>query len=380
MSKDHVSNFERSWRPETQGDDSYIKIKFCNRGKEESIKTAWNEVLDELATQTKVIAETGPAYVPQVDFADLQKLTPAEIDKIKRIGSVIVRNVIDDDEVVGYKESLKEYVKANPHVAGFPPNNKQFFEMYWSKAQLQARSHPNLLALNTFLNNLYQADDDSVVDLNQPLSYADRFRIRNPSKIPWGAHGPHILIDPDVQEQALSDGKIQSCAPHLRTSLMAIGVNMIPTRSQDVFEVIRISMVVRTSRILTQSSVFRTWQGWLSMSDTGPGEGTLRVFPDVLLSTAYLVLRPFFRPVDKTLEGDAFLDKSNWVFDISDGSFQGIQALDDGFDGQRLTDEEHPHLRLDSAIVSMPRVKPGDMAFWHCGELTLIPACVSRET
>ncbi|KAG8937102.1 hypothetical protein FRC02_006302 [Tulasnella sp. 418] len=169
-----------------------------------------------------------------------------------------------------------------------------------------------------------------------------------------------------MQEQALSDGKIQSCAPHLRTSLMAIGANMIPTRLQVVFEVIRISMVVRTSRTLTQSSVFRTWQGWLSMSDTGPGEGTLRVFPDVLLSTAYLVLRPFFRPVDKTLEGDAFLDKSNWVFDISDGSFQGIQALDDGFDGQRLTDEEHPHLRLDSAIVSMPRVKPGDMAFWHC--------------
>ncbi|KAG8937103.1 hypothetical protein FRC02_006303 [Tulasnella sp. 418] len=171
----------------------FVQLKQeLSRGKEEFIKTAWNEVLDELATQTKVIAETGPAYVPQVDFADLQKLTPAEIDKIKRIGSVIVRNVIDDDEVVGYKESLKEYVKANPHVAGFPPNNKQFFEMYWSKAQLQARSHPNLLALNTFLNNLYQADDDSVVDLNQPLSYADRFRIRNPSKIPWGAHGPHI--------------------------------------------------------------------------------------------------------------------------------------------------------------------------------------------
>lgn len=58
--------------------------------------------------------------VPQVEFSSLSTLSQEEIDKIKHIGSVVIRNVVDDDEAVGYRESLKDYVKANPHVAGFP--------------------------------------------------------------------------------------------------------------------------------------------------------------------------------------------------------------------------------------------------------------------
>jgi hypothetical protein len=44
-----------------------------------------------------------------------------------------------------------------------------------------------------------------------------------------------------------------------------------------------------------QASVFRTFQGWLALSETGPSQGTIRFFPDVLLSNAYIILRPFFR-------------------------------------------------------------------------------------
>jgi len=46
-------------------------------------------------------------------------------------------------------------------------------------------------------------------------------------------------------------------------------------------------------------------------SDTGPGEGTLRVYPDVQLSNSYLILRPFFSLVDP--HGDIW-DKNNWKF------------------------------------------------------------------
>ena len=35
-------------------------------------------------------------------------------------------------------------------------------------------------------------------------------------------------------------------------------------------------------------------QGWLSLSDCGPGQGTLRLLPSLKLSTAYIMLRPFF--------------------------------------------------------------------------------------
>lgn len=63
---------------------------------------------------------------------------------------------------------------------------------YWSSSQLRARSHPNVMASGTWLNNLWSASPESVVDLNTNLAYADRFRIRKPSKEPWNAHGPHM--------------------------------------------------------------------------------------------------------------------------------------------------------------------------------------------
>ena len=48
-------------------------------------------------------------------------------------------------------------------------------------------------------------------------------------------------------------------------------------------------------------------------SETGPTQGTLRVFPDVGLSNAYIILRPFFRLcVDqKCLD---IYDPKNWSF------------------------------------------------------------------
>lgn len=43
--------------------------------------------------------------------------------------------------------------------------------------------------------------------------------------------------------------------------------------------------------------MFRMFQGWLSLSHTGPREGTLMVNPLNKLATAYFLLRPFFDPV-----------------------------------------------------------------------------------
>jgi len=62
----------------------------------------------------------------------------------------------------------------------------------WTKPQLLARSHPNVLTTITWLNNLYHTSSNSeAIDLCTPLTYADRFRIRQPG-IQWGAHPPHI--------------------------------------------------------------------------------------------------------------------------------------------------------------------------------------------
>lgn len=114
-----------------------------------------------------------------------------------------------------------------------------------------------------------------------------------------------------------------------------------------------------------QSTIFRSFQGWLAMSDTKPNEGTLQVFPDIKLSNSYLILRPFFRPLEHPVSSNP-LDPQNWEFDISSPDFPGIYPVGEYYLGPRPDTNTHPHLRLDKTMVSVPHVRPGDMMFWHC--------------
>jgi hypothetical protein len=54
------------------------------------------------------------------------------------------------------------------------------------------------------------------------------------------------------------------------------------------------------------------------------------------------------------------------VLDISTPDFPGIQPIDNGWVGPRPTPDLHPHLKLNETMTSVPKVKPGDMVFWHC--------------
>ncbi|KAG8913851.1 hypothetical protein FRC01_004351, partial [Tulasnella sp. 417] len=76
-------------------------------GNEEAMKRSWNEVIEALAERTKEIAKAGPEYIPQVEFSELSSLSKDEVARIRRVGSVIIRNIVDDDVALGYKEALK---------------------------------------------------------------------------------------------------------------------------------------------------------------------------------------------------------------------------------------------------------------------------------
>ncbi|CAF5088436.1 unnamed protein product, partial [Rotaria socialis] len=34
--------------------------------------------------------------------------------------------------------------------------------------------------------------------------------------------------------------------------------------------------------------------------------------------------------------------------------------------GQEMNDKLHPHLQLSTSMIPIPKVRPGDMALWHC--------------
>lgn len=126
--------------------------------------------------------------------------------------------------------------------------------------------------------------------------------------------------------------------------------------------------------------VFRTWQGWMALSSTGAGEGTLLVFPALREATAYFVLRPFFRPINHPKGGDYtdpdYLASQNWELDLDSASYPGSVVGKT----QEMTERTHPHLRLGSCMVPMRHVTPGDYVLWHCGESAegCLPELTSR--
>ncbi|PPQ74604.1 hypothetical protein CVT24_004193 [Panaeolus cyanescens] len=329
-------------------------------GFEQNLTRAWGELLAELDLKTKQIKYEGVNYIPQVKFADLNDLSAEELDIIKRRGAVVIKDIVPDEDAVKWKEELKQFVKLNESVEGTPPEDKQFFQLYWTKPQVQARSHPNVLAATVWLNNLYRVRNQSSsqetiqgVDLNVPLTYADRFRIRKPGP-GWNFHPPHIdggtierWEDPYFRRcfEEIFQGKWQDHDPYdLGGRLEA-----------------RSSLYGRPN----QSSIFRSFQGWLAMSETAPTEGTLKVFPDVLLSNAYIIMRPFFTPLVDTCSEEIF-DPSNWKFDLSTPDFHGIYPRDGGYAGPRPTSKTHPNMRLEETMIPVPKVNPGDAVFWHC--------------
>ncbi|GAT19070.1 similar to An14g07330 [Aspergillus luchuensis] len=100
-------------------------------------------------------------------------------------------------------------------------------------------------------------------------------------------------------------------------------------------------------------SVFRTFQSWLGLSRHGPQQGTLVVHPILQPTTAYWMLRPFFKPTRKdSLDG--------WKFSLDDD--EGDIFLHGANPGtaQEHTPTLHPHLRLAETMIPYPTVEPGD--------------------
>jgi hypothetical protein len=73
------------------------------------------------------------------------------------------------------------------------------------------------------------------------------------------------------------------------------------------------------------------------------------------LSTAYIILRPFFRPKSST----SSLKPKDWELDLSSTKFPGA-AMGKGLEP---TEKMHPHLKLQKTMVSIPKVEPGDQVY-----------------
>ncbi|KAG8904372.1 hypothetical protein FRC01_008753 [Tulasnella sp. 417] len=312
----------------------------------QKLTESWVDLLAALQLGLQEIQLKGPSIVPEVSFKELTESGEGAnwTKEVAKRGVVVVRDVVPDEEALAWKQQVRDYIEANPQ-------DKQVFEIYWSKSQAQARSHPNVLgAQKALMSKLFHADPSAPVSLKSPVSYADRLRIRKPGDAKF-ALGPHI--DGGSLER-WEDGRYRNCYREILSGNW---------REHDAFDVgRRLGVNSDMYNGPNQCSVFRAFQGWLALSSTGPSEGTLRVFPLLKEASAYVLLRPFFKPTLPPTDPN-YLSAHSWAIDVESTNFPNSFMAG----AQELNDLTHPHLRLDDGgIVSVKKVEPGDMVYWHC--------------
>ncbi|KAF3180646.1 hypothetical protein TWF106_006390 [Orbilia oligospora] len=307
------------------------------------VQASWNRLIESLKDGVEMAKVMREKMIPSVTFADLTsgKLNSKTVDTIKNRGTVVVRGVFSRSEALELKAQTRAYINANlnstRHFKG------QVFEIYWSPSQIKARGDPRMLSAQQALQRLWSGLAEQ--QTNTPMSYADRLRMRTPGDKSF-ALGPHV--DGGSLER-WEDPTYASCYTEILKGNWE-GYNPFDARY-------RVDAVMDLYNSSGGCAAFREFQGWLSLSSCGPGEGTLRVNPLLKQATAYWFLRPFFSPPKHDP-----LSLDGWRLDLSTSRFPGSAQGR----GQEMSDATHPHLQLQHSMVSAPRVEPGDFLAWHC--------------
>lgn len=340
------------------------------RNHEIAIQESWARLLVTLRSEIEDIASAGSSIIPEIDFKNINNQFCKQPfgEQLRKRGVAIVRGVVPEDTSLAWKREIKEYVKQNPQTKAFPADKPAVYEFYWSPGQVKARAHPNMIDTQRFLMSFWHSEDpDALISTQHPISYADRVRIRQPGDAGF-ALGPHI-----------DAGSVERWEP--KGYGLGGVYDKIFAGKWEEFDTWESSCRFPVDSDLYNGAgacgVFRMFQGWLSMSNTGPSEGTLLVNPLFKLATSYVLLRPFFTAKNTNAESSGYLDVENWELEAPQTS-----ALQGGTLGmaQELTTTLHPHLDLTRTMVHVPKVAPGDYVAWHCDSIHAVDKIHAGES
>ncbi len=310
------------------------------RGHEQQVKDSWYRLLDALKREISIIRSSGVTIIPQVNFNDIENVSSNIRNEIRTRGVIVVRGVLPGAYALKLKTDVQNYIKQNPHTKAFPQDKPVVYELYWSPEQILARADSRVLKALTFANSFWHASPSTNICLNENIMYVDRLRIRQPGDAHF-ALGPHV--DGGGIER-WEDPEYRSCYKFIFQGRW---------EENDFFDAThRVHAQMSLYNTVGGCSAFRSWQGWLSLSNVNPGEGGLLINPLLKFSASYWLLRPFFTQNKK--DGSWEIDTSS----IWQGTIPGR--------GQEMNDTLHPGLELSTSMVSIPQVHPGDMVFWHC--------------
>ncbi|KAF5390071.1 hypothetical protein D9757_003863 [Collybiopsis confluens] len=306
----------------------------------DAVQASWDRLLLALDKRALDLEKFGPGAVPIVNFTDIDETTrkfPPEIaSKIREAGCCVVRNVVSREQALEWKSSLLSYVDRHPDIRRIPSlSEPQIYSTFWQKAQIEARTHPSVILAQVAMSQMYTASDETQVDLVEQAMYADRWRVRKPGS--FGMFPTH-----------LDNGSIERWEDEEYSQVFR-KIWEGKWEEYDAWDMDhRAEAIVDMYGGPGSCSVFRSLQGWLSIDDNGPQCGTIQLLPDIKLSTAYVLLRPFFND-ENTLDMD-----STYFYGADPGQGQVVKEI------------WHPHLHLQNTVVSCPPAAPGDYVFWHC--------------
>jgi len=278
--------------------------------------------------------------IPEVKFDDLNLNLEEFKLKVKKRGCVVIRDVFDDNLITQMNKDLEQYIEENnyyedqkkkadidKYFSDLKSGKPQIFGLYWSKTQVNIRQSNELDHVKKWLNKLWvnKHNDQTIFDPNNELVYADRVRRREPGDATLGL-SPHC--DAGSVERWIDKG-YQSVYENIFADNF---------KEHDPFNAAYRNEIQEIESAAV-SHVFRTFQGWVALTEQGPGDGTLQLIP-IAKSMAYILTR-------------ALMD------DVDDNDLCGSKPA------RALSVNSTYHSLLLRGLVSIPKMNPGDTVWWH---------------
>lgn len=149
--------------------DEYANLKEGISLQSDLADKLFQKVKRQLLKQLERIKEKGTEIIPETTFQKITNngghLSESIVRKVHKHGVLIVRNTIPAEETYEMMSELIRYLYNNNM---YPSNKSQTaFEIYWSKPQIRARQHPNMIKVQkALLMDLWHTNEDNQVDVD----------------------------------------------------------------------------------------------------------------------------------------------------------------------------------------------------------------------
>ena len=278
--------------------------------------------------------------IPELNFRDLSSNLSDFKNEINKRGCVIIKDVFDDSLIHQMNKDLESYIEENnyyedqkkksnidQYFSDLQSGKPQIFGLYWSKTQVNIRQSKELDLVKKWLNSLWthEHNGETIFDPNNELVYADRVRRREPGDKTLGL-SPHC--DAGSVERWIDKGYQDVYKDIFADNFTKYDPFNAAYRNK--------TQEIESPAV---SHVFRTFQGWVALTEQGPGDGTLQLIP-IAKSMAFILTR-------------ALMD------DVSETDLCGSKPA------RALSVNPTYHSLLLRGLVSIPKMNAGDTVWWH---------------